>query len=116
MEIIAVVTSTESVTRILENLGLPSIPPAFHSARPPPQTALPFAAGGFGAAPPAVHGFDPTRRRTTTSAADQGSRLRTPTAHFARRKRARVSRRRRGPCFPRRKGRIEGGREGGQAT
>ena len=58
MEIIAVVTSTESVTRILENLGLPSIPPAFHSARPPPQTALPFAAGGFEAAPPAVNGFE----------------------------------------------------------
>jgi len=33
MEIIAAVTSTEAVTRILENLGLPSAPPAFHSAR-----------------------------------------------------------------------------------
>jgi hypothetical protein len=38
MEIIAAVTSTEAVTRTLENLGLSSAPPAFHSARPPPQT------------------------------------------------------------------------------
>jgi len=42
MEIIAAITSTEAVTRILENLGLPSVPPAVHSARPPPQTELPI--------------------------------------------------------------------------
>jgi hypothetical protein len=59
MEIIAAVTSTEAVTRILENVGLPSIPPDFHSARPPPQTELPFAAPGFGADPPAANGFEP---------------------------------------------------------
>jgi hypothetical protein len=58
MEIIAAVTSTEAVTRILEHLGLPSTPHAFHSARPPPQTELPFATGGFGADPPA-NGFEP---------------------------------------------------------
>ena len=38
MEIIAAVTSTASVIRILENLGLPSAPPAVHSARPPPAS------------------------------------------------------------------------------
>jgi hypothetical protein len=59
MEIIAAVTSTEAVTRILENLGLPSAPPAFHSARPPPQTELSFAGDGFGADPPAANGFEP---------------------------------------------------------
>ena len=59
MEIVAAVTSTEAVTRILENLGLPSAPPAFHSARPPPQTELPFgpAAPGFEADPPAPDEF-----------------------------------------------------------
>jgi len=40
------------------NLGPPSIPPAFHSARPPPQRALPFAAAGFGVDPPAANGFE----------------------------------------------------------
>ena len=59
MEIIAAVTSTEAVTRILEDLGLPSAPPAFHSARPPPQTGLPFVDGGFGADPPAASGVEP---------------------------------------------------------
>jgi len=58
MEIIAAVTSTEAVTRILEHIGLPSTPPAFHSARPPPQTELPFATGVFGTDPPA-NGFEP---------------------------------------------------------
>jgi hypothetical protein len=59
MEIIAAVTSTEAVSRILENLGLPSAPPAFHSARPPPQTELPFVDGGFRADPPADSGVEP---------------------------------------------------------
>jgi hypothetical protein len=59
MESIAAVTTTEAVTRILENLGLPSAPTTFHSARPPPQTEFPFAADGFGAAPPASNGFEP---------------------------------------------------------
>ena len=59
MEIIAAVTSTEAVTRILENLGLPSAPPAFHSARPPPQTELPLATGGVGTDAPAANGFEP---------------------------------------------------------
>src|SRR5207244_7792994 len=59
MEIIAAVISTEAVTRILENLGPPSDRPAFHSARPPPQTDLPFAAGRSGADPPAASGFEP---------------------------------------------------------
>jgi hypothetical protein len=59
METIAAVTSTEAITRILENLGLPSAPPAVHSARPPPQTELPFAAGGSGADPSAASGFEP---------------------------------------------------------
>jgi hypothetical protein len=58
MEIIAAVTSTEAVTRIQEHLGLPSTPPGFHSARPPPQTELPFAAGGLGADPPTDNGFE----------------------------------------------------------
>jgi len=61
MEISAAVTSTEAVTRILEHLGLPSAPPAFHSARPSPQTELPFATGGFGADPP-DNGFEPDPR------------------------------------------------------
>ena len=59
MEIIAAVTSTEAVTRILDHLELPFAAPAFHSARPPPQTELPFASGGFGADPPAADGFEP---------------------------------------------------------
>ncbi len=59
MEIIAAVTSTEAVTRILENLGVPCSPPTFHSARPPPQTELPLATSGFEADPPAVSGFEP---------------------------------------------------------
>ena len=29
------------------------------SARPPPQTELPFAVAGFGADPPAANGFEP---------------------------------------------------------
>jgi hypothetical protein len=58
MEIITVVTSTEAVRRLLENLGPPSAPPAFHSARPPPQTELPFAVGGLGADPAAASGFE----------------------------------------------------------
>ena len=59
MEIVAAVTSTEAVTSILEHLRLPSAPPAFHSARPPPQTELPFVTDGFGANPPAANGFEP---------------------------------------------------------
>jgi len=59
MEIIAAVTSTEAVTRILENLALPSTPAAFYSARPPPQTQLPLADGRFRADPPAASGFEP---------------------------------------------------------
>ena len=70
MEIIAAVTSTAALTRILENLGLPSAPPAFHSARPPPEAEPPFAAGGFEADPSAANGSSPTRRCTTTSAPD----------------------------------------------
>jgi len=58
MEIIAAVTSTEAVTRILANLGLPSAPPDFHSARPPSQTERPCGADGSGADQPA-QGFDP---------------------------------------------------------
>jgi hypothetical protein len=37
----------------------PPASPAFLSARPPPQTELPFAAGGLGADPPAASGFEP---------------------------------------------------------
>jgi hypothetical protein len=58
-EVIPEVMSTEAVTCILGNFGLPSATPAFHSARPPPQTELPFAAGGLGADPPAASGFEP---------------------------------------------------------
>jgi len=58
MEMIAAITSTEAVKRILENLGLPFAAPAVHSARPPPQTELPFAPNGF-EADPAASGFEP---------------------------------------------------------
>lgn len=42
MELIAVVTKTEAVRRVLTHLGLPAEAPAIHAARPPPQAALPF--------------------------------------------------------------------------
>jgi len=66
MEIIAAVSSNEAVTRILASLGLPSNPPAFHSARPPPQTELPFSGGGLGADPSTASDFeaDPPAHQT----------------------------------------------------
>jgi hypothetical protein len=70
MEIIAAVTSTEGVTRILEHVGLPSARLAFHSARPPPQTELPLAAGGFEPTHQQPADSSPTHRRTPTSAPD----------------------------------------------
>ena len=58
MEIVAAVTSNEAVTRILVSLGLPADAPELHSARPPPQTELTFAAAGARADPPAASGFE----------------------------------------------------------
>jgi len=59
MEIITAVTSAEAVTRILESLGLPSAPAAFHPARPPAQTEASCVTGRVGAGPPAADGFEP---------------------------------------------------------
>jgi hypothetical protein len=43
MAIVAAVTAPESVTRILEHLGLPVVmAPTFNAARPPPQPELAF--------------------------------------------------------------------------
>jgi hypothetical protein len=58
MEIITAVTSPEGVARILEHLKLPSVAPAFHPPRPPPQGTLSFEACGFEADPPARDDFD----------------------------------------------------------
>jgi hypothetical protein len=59
MRIVAAVTSSVEVMRILHSLGLVGVPPSFHDARPPPQGELPFedAAPGFHPDPP------PPRRR-----------------------------------------------------
>ena len=58
MAVVAAVTSRSGVVRILEGLGLPTTRPGFHSARPPPQTQLPFEATAFEADPPVPDGFD----------------------------------------------------------
>jgi hypothetical protein len=54
MKIVAAVTSREGVSRILQHLGLPTTIPAFHAARPPPQTEMLLdTAQAFEADPPA---------------------------------------------------------------
>ena len=59
MRIVAAVTSTVEVMRILRSIGLAGDPPSFHAARPPPQAELPFedAAPGFEPDPPARDDF-----------------------------------------------------------
>jgi hypothetical protein len=53
MAIVAVVTSKVATTRILNHLGLPTVAPACHAARPPPQIELPLdAAPAFESDPP----------------------------------------------------------------
>ncbi len=39
-------------------MGLPSVAPAIHPARPPPQADLPFDVSGFEPDPPAPDDFD----------------------------------------------------------
>jgi hypothetical protein len=54
MAIVAAVTATENLTRILKHLGLPDEAPTFHAARPPPQPELAFdVAPAFEPDPPA---------------------------------------------------------------
>jgi hypothetical protein len=59
MEIVAALTSKAAITRVLGHLGLSADEPAFHPARPPPQTELPFAdeAPDFVADVPAAEDF-----------------------------------------------------------
>jgi predicted glutamine amidotransferase len=73
MEIITAVTSTEAVKRILENLGLPSDPPAFHSARPPPQTELGEAMQANDDAHLAIVATEPLARGETWQKAAPGT-------------------------------------------
>lgn len=47
MEIVAVVTSKGSVTRILDYMGLPVTAPIIHPSRPPPQTICPSKSAGL---------------------------------------------------------------------
>jgi hypothetical protein len=42
MQIVAALTSRPSIERVLQHLGLTMDAPAFHPARPPPQTELSF--------------------------------------------------------------------------
>jgi hypothetical protein len=58
MEIVAAVTSRVGVVRILEHMGLPSVAPAVHPPRPPPQAEPPFGVSGFEPDPPAPDDFD----------------------------------------------------------
>jgi hypothetical protein len=59
MKIVAAVTPREGVTRILQHLGLPTTIPAFHAARPPPQTEMLLdTAQAFEADPPAPDDVD----------------------------------------------------------
>jgi hypothetical protein len=58
MEIVAAVTSPVGVVRILEHMGLPSVAPAVHPPRPPPQVELPFDASRFEPDPRAPDDFD----------------------------------------------------------
>jgi len=105
MEIIAAVTSTEAVTRILDHLELPFAAPAFHSARPPPQTELPFASGGFEPTHRPPTDSSPTHRRPTTSPPDTVPGPTTAAHPRGAWEGTSLLRRRRGPCFPRPKGR-----------
>ena len=59
MEIVAALTSKATIARVLGHLGLSSVAPTFHDARPPPQTELPFGdePKGFDADPPAPEDF-----------------------------------------------------------
>jgi hypothetical protein len=47
MEIVAAVTSTAGIVRILEHMGLPTVAPTVHPPRPPPQRNCPSDASGF---------------------------------------------------------------------
>jgi hypothetical protein len=58
MEIVAAATSPAGIVRILEHMGLPSVAPAVHPPRPPPQVELPFDASGFEPDPPAPDDLD----------------------------------------------------------
>jgi hypothetical protein len=42
MRVAAAVTSPPAIRRVLEHLGVPTEPPTFHVARPPPPCELPF--------------------------------------------------------------------------
>ena len=44
--------------RAIGHMGLPSVAPAIHPPRPPPQAELPFDASGFEPDPPAPDDFD----------------------------------------------------------
>jgi len=59
MRILAIVTSTSGVTRLLGHAGLPTEPPRFHPPRPPPQQELPFADGASASTDPDFGAFEP---------------------------------------------------------
>jgi hypothetical protein len=81
MAIVAAVTATDSVMRILKHAGLPYEVPTFHAARPPPQPELTFdVSPPFEADPPAPENWDtrPHADRPAFRRGDGGG-MRSPT-------------------------------------